>query len=386
MLLGLMAFVAIATMACATGAAGAGSGASAWANIERLYKDMDGGGDHAYSAGTAGRKEFEEVRGYSYEGLCGMASLAPAEGLAPLYRYESSARGDNARAAELEADGYVRKERLGFVSLEPRPDFNPIYEFLVGKDLFYTVDAKEAAEVYGNDRSSYIGVALYAFAPWLNGARDSIASAPPLAMSGSGPLAVFPLGEGQRVVDIQAGADFALALKADGSLWTWGSNEWGQLGDGTWEHKSRPVQILRGVKSFAAGDGHALAVLADGSLYTWGLNYNGQLGLGDNTARNKPALALKGAKAVFAGNCQSFALMEDGQLLGWGGNWSGQTGVGEGIKEESPALVRIEGVAKVAARENQSYFLKTDGTLWAAGYAVRAGSGEDVFSYFILVT
>lgn len=104
------------------------------------------------------------------------------------------------------------------------------------------------------------------------------------------------------VIDVAAGSDFSLALKTDGSLWTWGKNDSGQLGDGTIttyydkfeekikinNNKSKPVKIMDDVAYIAAGTDHSLAVTTDGSLWSWGWNFWGQLGDGNTISKLFP--------------------------------------------------------------------------------------------------
>jgi alpha-tubulin suppressor-like RCC1 family protein len=91
------------------------------------------------------------------------------------------------------------------------------------------------------------------------------------------------------IAAIAAGSDHCLAVSADGTLWAWGSNSSGQLGDGTSMGSSTPVVVsnLSGVTSVAAGSAHSLA-LRSGSVWAWGSNGFGQLGNGTSLDSHVP--------------------------------------------------------------------------------------------------
>jgi len=94
------------------------------------------------------------------------------------------------------------------------------------------------------------------------------------------------LAPGQNTyVKIAAGAVHSLALKTDGTLWAWGFNAYGQLGDGTQVDKNIPVLIGSDYATIAAGSIHTLALKTDGTLWAWGFNGDGELG--DGTVVNK---------------------------------------------------------------------------------------------------
>jgi len=91
---------------------------------------------------------------------------------------------------------------------------------------------------------------------------------------------------------ISAGNHHSLAVKSDGSLWAWGKNHFGQLGDGTTSERHSPVKIGSDNDwvMVSAGGFHSLAVKSDGSLWAWGRNSYGQLGLGDDNDRLETTL------------------------------------------------------------------------------------------------
>jgi alpha-tubulin suppressor-like RCC1 family protein len=179
-------------------------------------------------------------------------------------------------------------------------------------------------------------------------------------------------------VSISAGNSHSIATKSDGSLWAWGYNG-GQLGDGTTSDRHSPVQIGTDSKWVAISTGvfatkdyyHTLALKSDGTLWAWGYNYFGQLGLGDTTARLSPVQV--GTDniwvAVAAGAYHSIALKSDGTLWAWGYNYNGQLGLGDTSDRHLPTQVGVAGNwVAITAGYYHTAALKSDGTLWAWGY------------------
>jgi alpha-tubulin suppressor-like RCC1 family protein len=97
-----------------------------------------------------------------------------------------------------------------------------------------------------------------------------------------------------NVISIAAGEVHSFALKSDGTVWAWGYNVCGQLGDGTTEEKTRPVQVLglTNVISIAAGNYYSLALKSDGTVWAWGNNRYGQLGDGTTEEKTRPVQVL----------------------------------------------------------------------------------------------
>jgi alpha-tubulin suppressor-like RCC1 family protein len=181
------------------------------------------------------------------------------------------------------------------------------------------------------------------------------------------------------VAAVAGGAWHSLALKSDGTVWAWGLNNSGQLGDGTTIERHTPVQVenLSGVAAVAAGGGDdwvpafSLALKSDGTLWAWGDNAFGQLGDGTTIERHTPVQVrmppLSHVTAVAAGIDHSLALKDDGTVWAWGSNQYGQLGDGTGTDHSTPQLLNLSGVAAIAARLVHSLAVKSDGTVWAWG-------------------
>lgn len=148
---------------------------------------------------------------------------------------------------------------------------------------------------------------------------ESVAQTTPVRVSGL-----------DHVVAISAGNYHNLALKENGTVWAWGDNDWGALGDGTTTKRIVPVQVngLSGVKAVSAGGWHSIALKTDGTVWTWGYNKYGQVGDGTLTNRNAP-VQLSGLSEfvqIAAGAFHSAALRKDGSVWSWGLGSYGQHG------------------------------------------------------------
>ena len=178
--------------------------------------------------------------------------------------------------------------------------------------------------------------------------------------------------EGTEFIQVSLGYDHSAALSSDGLLWTWGSNQYCQLGDGTTTNRSTPVQVLSDVTQVAMGWYHSAAIRSDGSLWMWGNNASGQLGDGTTTNRSTPVKVMDDVVQISLGQHHSAAITSDGSLWVWGYNGYGQLGDGTYENHLTPMKV-LDGVedgavVQVALGDMHSAAIKADGTLWMWGY------------------
>ena len=181
------------------------------------------------------------------------------------------------------------------------------------------------------------------------------------------------------------------AIKTDGTLWVWGYNAKGALGQNDVIARSSPIQIPgEGWSSISFGYGAAMARKTDGTAWTWGSNSSGMLGHNQGPTGNYSSpVQLPGTWAsISAGRNQACGVTHDGKLFTWGMNDRGQLGLNEAhpgsYNKSSPTQVGTETTwsTKVWAAGTMgslytTTFLKTDGTLWSWGYNVYGQMGQD---------
>lgn len=174
---------------------------------------------------------------------------------------------------------------------------------------------------------------------------------------------------------IEGGTYHTAAVKSDGTVWTWGYNGNGQLGGGTvGASVSAPVQ-LAGLSSMAtatAGGYHTIAAKQDGTVWAWGYNANGRLGDGTTVQKTTPVqiAGLTNVVEVVAGDSHTLALKSDGTVWAWGYNFFGQLGAGSFDFTDRASPVQVMGltnVVAIAAGGKGSMALKADGTVWVWG-------------------
>jgi len=183
---------------------------------------------------------------------------------------------------------------------------------------------------------------------------------------------------------VSAGNSHTVAIRTDGTLWTWGSNMNGRTGHGMIAGNTlAPAQVGTATNwvSVSAGDAHTVAVRADGTLWAWGSNEGNRLGDGTSTHRNTPTRIGSDANWVTAsaGGAHTLAIRTDGSLWAWGNNLSSQLGVDEGRRNFHSTPTHIQpGTtwASVSAGVSITVAIKTDGSLWAWGNNDGGGTGR----------
>ena len=186
-------------------------------------------------------------------------------------------------------------------------------------------------------------------------------------------------------MQVSSGYFYTAAIKTDGTLWCWGDNANGQLGDNTTVKKSSPVQTVAfgtNWKSVSAGIWQIAAIKNDGTLWTWGSNSYG--GLGDNTIVKKSSPVQTIAygtnwQQVACGNFHTAAIKTDGTLWSWGRNLNGQLGNNTVTNRSSPVQTVAFGTnwKQVDCGYHYTAAIKTDGTLWTWGYNIYGGLGDN---------
>jgi hypothetical protein len=174
------------------------------------------------------------------------------------------------------------------------------------------------------------------------------------------------------VTQVSAGAYDTLAVRSDGTVWAWGSNLYGELGDGTTTDRLTPKQVrgLSGITQVSAGLYYTLAVRSDGTVWAWGLNGNGELdGSANKTVHLTPEQVpgLSGITQVATDGFHALALRSDGTVWSWGTNDHGEVGDGTTKARLSPKPLSLPAVTQIAVGSQMSAAIRSDGTLLTWG-------------------
>lgn len=200
---------------------------------------------------------------------------------------------------------------------------------------------------------------------------------------------------------VSAGSAFGIALGTEGQVWTWGDNQYGQLGDGTLTERHQAVAVggLPACSAISASTGrdrgtgpvhdHVLALAQNGTVWAWGENRDGELGNGSpgivvtdpvtvsdpvtNPVQvlTAPAVPLTNVKAIATGGTHSLALRQDGTVWSWGYNGSGQLGngsYGEGAHGFATQVPGLHDIKTITAGPSTSFAVDSDLHVWAWGF------------------
>ena len=190
------------------------------------------------------------------------------------------------------------------------------------------------------------------------------------------------------------GDHVGLAVKTDGTLWSWGYNERGQLGQNDRTYYSSPTQIGSGTdwtkdSKALRNSRSGFAIKTDGTLWSWGYGNQGALAQNNTTFYSSPVQIPGTTWSSIGGGSRhgAFAIKTDGTLWAWGNNTGGSAGylgLNNHTTYSSPVQVGSDATWNiVACSDSSTYALKTDGTLWAwgNGYNGRLGQNQDGQSY-----
>ncbi|MCF8257717.1 MAG: T9SS type A sorting domain-containing protein [Flavobacteriales bacterium] len=190
----------------------------------------------------------------------------------------------------------------------------------------------------------------------------------------------YPVDLPGCAVAISAGSFFSLALLADSTVWAWGFDNVGQLGNGgsdSTSHIPKKVAGITNAVAISAGSEHALALLADSTVRSWGKGWDGRLGNGSSSDQFAPVQVLTAAATpitdviqIEAGNTHSVVLRDNNTVYTWGGNFSGQLGLGNYANKSYATYssgLSNGTVIDIAAGDHVTMTLRDNDSTWVAG-------------------
>ncbi|MGW4162293.1 RCC1 domain-containing protein [Streptomyces sp. NPDC004788] len=192
----------------------------------------------------------------------------------------------------------------------------------------------------------------------------------------------LPVQSLDKVKDVGAGCDFSVALRQDGTVWTWGKGDNGRLGTGNNTTRDTPQMVpdVTDVESISVGCEYVLALTADGTVKAWGKGTEGQLGNDTTTDSNKAVdvAYLDAVAKVFATNATSFAILDDGSVAGWGKNTERQLGDGTAANRTTAVVLdQLVGVQDIAGGADYTIAALDNGSVigWGGNAAAQLGDG-----------
>ena len=215
-----------------------------------------------------------------------------------------------------------------------------------------------------------------------NGIATSYVLQPAQVVTSSGTLT--------GITAVSAGEYHSLGLRNDGTVWAWGYNAFGQLGNNTTTNSNKAVEVLNtsgtplsNIVAIAAGENHSLAVDSSGNLWAWGYNNSGQLGDGTTTNHlEAEQISLSGTMVtqVAGGGFYSLAITSTGTVLAWGANTYGELGDGTTTNRLTPVAVQnLTSVASIGAGQYHSIATESNGSVWTWGFNNNGQLGNGTF-------
>lgn len=170
---------------------------------------------------------------------------------------------------------------------------------------------------------------------------------------------------------VSMGYSHAAAVRSDGTLWTWGNNIYGALGNGTTTNSSVPIQIGTSTNwsKVSAGNNFTIALKTDGTLWAWGLNISGELGIGGGANQLSPVQVGTATNwsMIDCGSNFTLARKTDGTLWSWGINGNGQLGIGSIMPSNVPVQIGSSTWITFSAGYSHAVGIQSNGTLWTWG-------------------
>jgi alpha-tubulin suppressor-like RCC1 family protein len=238
-----------------------------------------------------------------------------------------------------------------------------------GRTHSFAILAGGTVEAWGVDNSGQLGDGT---AGGTRESRDTVKT----DAGGTTPLT--------NVIAVSGGFNHSIALRSDGTVWTWGGDGNGQLGDGAGDSSrayAQQVPGLANVIAIDAGESHCLVLLSDGTLRAWGLNSDGQIGDATVIPRSSPVQPnITGVTQIAAGYFHNAALKADGSVFTWGDDTTGQLGSGaSGADVLAPTQINtITQVTDIKSTMGfDTYARRRDGAIfaWGVNFSGEVGNG-----------